>query len=213
MNLSDAVCVFFFVLSCRGVEISNFLINRQYYQESSQYNIVDFCGRFGHFRISNVLFHTRKKNSDQTKLIGMCFFFTMAIQFTSDQPNAKVYTHVITKWFCHCFSSHKMNRTICPSHAFESVCESKTLFAFYVGLDLDFRIRIVVMNIVEWGMYVPVAHFRNLFHFQFVNRLLYVSTTSIKTTHLMFEADSNGSFRAHKIFRILCNMLVAYVKL
>lgn len=100
----------------------------------------------------------------------------------------------------------------------ECVRVENSFFAFYVGLDLDFRIRIVVMNIVEWGMYVPVALFRNLFHFQFVNRLLYVSTTSIKTTHLMFETDSNGSFRAHKIFpnfvlhtRGLCQTIIIII--
>lgn len=34
------------------------------------------------------------------------------------------------------------------------------------------------------------------------NRLLYVLTTSIKSTHLMFRMNSNGSFRAHQMFSL-----------
>lgn len=198
---------FWFALS-RGRNISIFLINRQHYQESSQYNIVDFSGRFGHFRIPNAVYHIKKKI--KLNWLECVFYDDNSVQFRSDQPNAKVYTYVITKWFSHCVSSHIMKRTICRSHAMWWVCASRELFSHFMVL--DFRIRIV-MNIVEWEMYVPVALFRNLFQFRFVNRLLCVSTTSIKTTHLMFKVDSNGSFRAHKIFRTLCYMVVAHVKL
>lgn len=45
------------------------------------------------------------------------------------------------------------------------------------------------------------------------NRLLYVLTTSIKSTHLMFKWNSNGSFHVHENARkIKCRLCVAHAK-
>lgn len=178
-------CVVFFVclvLSCRGVEISNFLINRQHYQESSQYIILStsvVVSVISEFRTLCII----KKY--QTKLIGMCFYDDNSVQIRPTKcQSLYICNHKMV--FVIVLVHIKSIRTICPRHADLWVCRENSFRILWFGFWIfELELSWILSNgkcMCSW----PFSEY--LFQFRFVNRLLYVLTTSIKTTHLMFEA-------------------------